>query len=74
MVTRQNLLQKNTNNMNKLIKSNTDLIIVLLVLASIGLTYKSTMDVKDFVSMVLMVLSYKFGRSQGVDKPVQELG
>ena len=54
--------------MNKLIKSNTDFIIVLLVLASIGLTFTHTMDVKDFVAMVLMVLSYKFGRSQGSEK------
>lgn len=58
--------------MTKLVKSNTDFIIVLLVLASIGLTFTHTMDVKDFVAMVLMVLSYKFGRSQGVDRSTDE--
>ncbi len=58
--------------MNKLVKSNTDFIIVLLVLSSIGLTFTHTMDVKDFVSMVLMVLSYKFGRSQNIDRSIDE--
>lgn len=56
--------------MKNIIKGNTDFVIILFVLSSIGLTYMKIMDVKDFVAMVLMVLSYKFGRSQAVDKPV----
>lgn len=56
--------------MKNIIKGNTDFVIMLFVLSSIGLTYMKIMDVKDFVAMVLMVLSYKFGRSQAVDKPV----
>lgn len=56
--------------MKNVIKNNTDFIIIILVISSIGLTYTKIMDVKDFVAMVLMVLSYKFGRSQPVDKPV----
>lgn len=55
--------------MKPYINSNTDLIIILLVTASIGLTFLHVMDVKDFVAMVLMVLSYKFGRSQAMTTP-----
>lgn len=54
--------------MNKLINSNTDLIIVGMVVASIALTFLKIMDVKDFVSMVMMVLAYKFGKAQ---QPIQ---
>lgn len=59
--------------MKNIIKGNTDFVIVLLVVSSIGLTFTKIMDVKDFVAMVLMVLSYKFGKSQVAEKPI-ELG
>lgn len=48
--------------MNKIIKGNTDFIIVALTLASIGLTFTKIMDVKDYFSLVLAVFSYKFGK------------
>lgn len=59
--------------MKNIIKGNTDFIITLLVVSSIGLTFIKIMDVKDFVAMVLMVLSYKFGKAQSAAKPT-ELG
>lgn len=49
--------------MSKLINNNTDLVIVLLTLASIGLTFLNIMDVKDFGAIVLAVFSFKFGKA-----------
>lgn len=59
--------------MNKL---NTDLLLFILALALAVFTYLGITDPKDFVAFIGMVSSYKFGRSQGVDKPVdtQNLG
>lgn len=58
--------------MKNIIKGNTDFVIVLLVVSSIGLTFTKIMDVKDFVAMVLMVLSYKFGRTMSEVKPEEK--
>lgn len=46
--------------------STTNLILVALTLATIGMTLIGIIDAKDFMAVVLMVLSYKFGRSQAV--------
>jgi len=56
--------------MKNLINNNTDLIVILLALASIGLTFMGIMDVKDFVTMVLMAFGYKFAKGQKVETPV----
>ena len=50
--------------MNKLINNNTDLMVFLFTLASIGLTFQSIMDVKDFGALALLVLGYKFAKNQ----------
>ena len=55
--------------MNKL---NTDLLLFTLSIALAVFTYLGITDPKDFVAFIGMVASYKFGRSQGVDKPVTE--
>lgn len=56
--------------MKTIIKGNTDFIIVIVTLASIGLTFLHIMDVKDFFSLVLAVFSYKFGKLQPVENSV----
>lgn len=53
--------------MKNLVKNNTDLIVVLVTLASIGLTFMQIMDVKDFVAMVLMAFGYKFAKGQKIE-------
>lgn len=58
--------------MNKLINNNTDLIVVIVTLASIVLTFLQIMDVKDFGAMAMMVLAYKFGKTQKQDTPKVE--
>lgn len=50
--------------MNKLINNNTDLIVVLVTVSSAILTFMHIMDVKDFGSMVMIVLTYKFSKPQ----------
>lgn len=50
--------------MNKLINNNTDLMVFLFTLASIGLTFTHIMDVKDFGALALLVLGYKFAKNQ----------
>lgn len=49
-------------------KANTDLLLFVLSLALATFTYLGVTDPKDFVAFIGMVASYKFGRSQGVDK------
>ena len=51
-------------------KINTDVLLFLLALAMVVFTFLGITDPKDFVAFLGMVASYKFGRSQGVDKPV----
>lgn len=51
--------------MNKL---NTDLLLFVLAVALMAFTFLDKTDPKDFVAFIGMVASYKFGRSQGVDK------
>lgn len=51
-------------------KFNTDLLLFVLSLALIVFTFLKIIDPKDFVAFLGMVASYKFGRSQGVDKHV----
>ena len=53
--------------MNKL---NTDLLLFLLAVGLMTFTFLGLTDPKDFVAFIGMVASYKFGRSQGVDKPI----
>lgn len=53
--------------MNKL---NTDLLLFLLAVGLMAFTFLGITDPKDFVAFIGMVASYKFGRSQGVDKLV----
>lgn len=55
-------------------KINTDLLLFILALSLAVFTYLGITDPKDFVAFIGMVASYKFGRSQGVDKPVDNLG
>lgn len=57
--------------MNKL---NTDLLLFILAIALAVFTYLGITDPKDFVAFIGMVASYKFGRSQGVDKVVPVVG
>ena len=54
--------------MNKL---NTDVLLFLLSIALCAFTIMKLTDPKDFVAFLGMVASYKFGRAQGVDKPVE---
>lgn len=51
-------------------KINTDLLLFILVIALIVFTYLGILDRDDFNSFLLSFASYKFGRSQGVDKPI----
>lgn len=55
--------------MNKLINNNTDFIVTLMAVASIGLTFMKIMDVKDFGALALMILGYKFAKSQAAITP-----
>lgn len=55
--------------MNKL---NTDVLLFLLSIALCAFTVMKLTDPKDFIAFLGMVASYKFGRSQGVDKPVEK--
>ena len=56
-------------------KINTDLLLFLLSVGLLAFTYLGKTDPKDFVAFIGMVASYKFGRSQGVEKvSVQDLG
>lgn len=57
--------------MKNLIKNNTDLVVVLLTTASIGLTFMRIMDVKDFAGFVLMAFGYKFAKGQKIEAPVK---
>lgn len=57
--------------MNKL---NTDLLLFTLATALIIFTFLGKTDPKDFVAFIGMVASYKFGRSQGIDKKEEQLG
>lgn len=50
--------------MKNLINNNTDLMVLLFTLASIALTFLHIMDVKDFGSLALLVLGYKFAKKQ----------
>jgi hypothetical protein len=52
--------------MNKLVNSNTDLIVTLAFVSSIALTFLKIMDVKDFGAMAMMILAYKFGKGQAM--------
>lgn len=58
--------------MNKLLNNNTDLIVILVTIASIALTFIHIMDVKDFGAMAMMVLAYKFGKGQALTIPKNE--
>ena len=55
--------------MNRLINNNTDFMVFLFTLASIGLTFMKIMDVKDFGALALLVLGYKFAKNQMVANP-----
>lgn len=55
-------------------KSTTDTILTMLIVALIGFTLKGTVDPKDFMGIVLMVASYKFGRNQAKVESIQQLG
>lgn len=50
--------------MKNLVNNNTDLMVLLFTLASIGLTFMKIMDVKDFGALALLVLGYKFAKNQ----------
>lgn len=54
--------------MNKLISNNTDLMVVIFTLASIGLTFMKIMDVKDFGALALLVFGYKFAKYQNANQ------
>lgn len=62
--------------MKNLINNNTDLLVVFFAIAITALTFIKTMDVKDYLFIVGMVFSYKFGKAQralSVDKTVDNL-
>lgn len=44
--------------------STTNLILVTLTLALVGLTFIGKVDPKDFMVVVMMVLGYKFAKRQ----------
>ncbi len=52
--------------MKNLINNNTDLIVSIMAVASIALTFMKIMDVKDFFSLALMILGYKFAKNQTI--------
>jgi len=58
--------------MNKLINNNTDLMVFLFTLASIGLTFQRIMDVKDFGALALLVLGYKFAKNQKLQEQINQ--
>lgn len=59
--------------MKNLINNNTDLLVVFFAGAITVLTFIKIMDVKDFLFIVGMVFSYKFGKNQR-ELPVDKTG
>ena len=52
--------------MNQILNSVTKLVLLLMILGLIVFTYQGISDPKDFISICFIVVSYYFGKKDGM--------